>query len=107
MRDPWDHPDARAWLDDIRERLVPAMADTQLVATVYTGGEPDVKLAVETGIAVLLDKPIVLVVQSGVKVPDKLVRVADRIVEGDVADPAQIARGIQQALESLDTEGAA
>ena len=57
----------------------------------------------------LLDKPIIAMVESGIKVPDKLVRVADEIVEGGALDDPvfqkritdAIAR-VQASLESAD-----
>lgn len=79
-RDPWDDPQARAWAHDVESTMVPAMRDSACVAPMWTG-KVDVKIAVEMGAAVLLDKPIILVVKSGVHVPAKLVAVADRIVE--------------------------
>jgi hypothetical protein len=47
----------------------------------------DVKFAVELGFMVMLDKPIIAVVSPGSKVPLKLAKVADEIVEGDIGDP--------------------
>lgn len=34
---------------------------------------------------IMLDTPLILVVQPGMQLPDKLVRIADHIVEGDIA----------------------
>lgn len=104
MRDPFDDARARAWADDVSARLVPRMKASEAVATVFTG-RVDVKLAVETGVAVLLDKPLILVVPPGVKIPDKLVRIADRIVEWAPDDTQATADRVAAAMAQLIAEG--
>ncbi|TWT91418.1 hypothetical protein [Neorhodopirellula pilleata] len=61
----------------------------------------DVKFAVETGIAVLLDKPIIAVVRPGTKIPEKLARVVDRFVEYNENNLDQTTEGIANALKEL------
>lgn len=102
--DPFEDARARAWADDVAARVVPRMKASAAVATVFTGGM-DIKLAVETGIAVLLDKPLILVVAPGVKIPDKLVRIADRIVEWDADDTQATADRVAAAMAELVAEG--
>ena len=79
-RDPWADPAMRAWARDVEARVVQAMRDSACVAPIWSG-DVDANLAGEIGAAVLLDKPVVLVVMAGVRIPEKLVQVADRIVE--------------------------
>jgi hypothetical protein len=65
-------------------------------------GEPDVKFSVELGMSIMLDKPILAVVQPGAKVPDHLARVADLIVECDMNNPAdqeKLAEAIKKFVE--------
>jgi hypothetical protein len=95
--DPFSTPDGQAWARAVHDDLVPKLTDSALSVTIYSG-RVDVKLAVELGAAILLDKPIVLVVQSGVKVPDRLVRAADKILEADLDDPAATSAKIQAAI---------
>lgn len=70
----------QAWLEHAATDMMPKMDAAAFTLTVYTGGF-DATLAVETGAAVLLDKPIILLVAPGTKVPRKLSKIADRIVE--------------------------
>lgn len=86
MPDPWDDPRAQELIRDVEANMVPKLRESQLVATIYSG-DVDVKLAVETGAAVLLDKPIVGVVAPGVRIPEKLARVVDRFLEADLSEP--------------------
>jgi nucleoside 2-deoxyribosyltransferase len=80
--DDWlDDPDARAWARRVRKELVPMIRDSTVTISLVPTGDADVKFAVELGMAIMLGKPIILVVAPGTQVPDKLVLVADEIVE--------------------------
>ena len=83
-KDPWDDPQARQWLRRTREELVPMIEGSSISIAIVPDGAPDVKIAVELGLMVLLDKPIILAVSPGRKIPSKLVLVADEIVELDL-----------------------
>jgi hypothetical protein len=76
--------------------LLPMIADSDSVGAVYSG-EPDAQMAVEMGFAILMDKPIIVMVKSGMKAPNKLILVADAIVEADITTPA----GMEQAQRDL------
>lgn len=67
----------------IRRELVPKIAGSAVVVSIATE-DVDVKFATELGLSIMLDKPIVAVVRPGAAIPDKLRRVADRIVEIDL-----------------------
>jgi hypothetical protein len=88
MADYADDPAFRAWQKRVREDLVPKLRDSAVVMSLVPTGPTDIKFAVELGLSIMMDKPILAVVAPGTKVPDKLVRVADRIIEGDIATEA-------------------
>lgn len=100
MADPWNDPATRAWAREFEQRVVPAMRQSAAVAPVWTGSV-DAKLAAEVGASVLLDKPLIVVVQSG----------ADRILEADVTTDAgrqSLARRLSSTIGELvgrDTDG--
>lgn len=98
--DPFETPEGKTWARHVRRELVPKLEASAVSLTIYTG-KMDVKLAVELGAAVLLDKPIILMVEPGTKVPDRLVRVADKIIEADLHDPAKASAKIQAALATF------
>jgi hypothetical protein len=60
----------------------------------------DVKFCVELGAAILLDKPLIMVVGPGQQLPEHLVRVADEIVETDLAH-AGASEAIRAAISRL------
>lgn len=81
----WDR-----FVSHVREELVPKIFSSSIYLSI-TPESPekvDVKFAVELGLAVMLDKPIIAMVRPGAVVSDNLRRVARRIVEVDVGTEA-------------------
>lgn len=99
--DPFNDPEWLAYAEDVKARLVPMVKDSALTMALYSGGDPDPKQAIEFGYMVLLDKPIILTVTPGAKVPDKVARVADEIVEADFDDAEGTAVRIREASERV------
>jgi hypothetical protein len=99
-RDWSDYPDAKAWIADVLEHMVPKMQDSAMVMSLVTSSKPDVKFAVEIGMAILLDKPIIAVVTPGSTVPPKLALIADEIVEVDLSS-ADAGAKMQAAMARL------
>ena len=77
-------PEWKAWKAHVHADLIPKLENSGAVVSLVPEGEPDVKFAVELGLSIMLDKPIVAVVRPGTRVPSKLTLVADHIIEGDV-----------------------
>lgn len=62
----------------------------------------DEKLAREVGLAIHLDKPIILLVREGTPLPTKLLAVADRVVTVKAgAMDAEAQRSLQEAASSI------
>lgn len=94
MSGDWiDDPDAKAWARRVRKDLVPKIQSSAATISIVPRGDTDIKFAVELGLSIMLGKPLILVVFPGAKVPDKLVQIADEIVEmADLASPDERAR---------------
>lgn len=92
MAEWFDDPAARAWLRRAKRDLVPKMRESQIVLSLYNG-EPDAKLAVETGFAVLLDKPIIGLVTPGCTPSAKFVAICDELIEADMDHDINTAEG--------------
>lgn len=97
--------DERAGWDDfvehVRRDTLQKMSDSAFVASfVPRGDEVDVKFAVELGLSIMLDKPVLAIVLPGAKVPERLRRAADEIVEADV-DLEEGRRAIMEAMERM------
>ncbi len=61
--------------------MVRQIASSAYVVHIVPDSEPDVKLAVELGLSILLDKPLVLLAWPGRPVPRRLRRCADHVIE--------------------------
>jgi len=101
--DPWRDPDVLRWMRRTRDKL-PEMIDASkaVISIVPADGRTDVKFAVELGFSIMMDKPIVAVIRPGSHVPEKLVRVADEIIECDMeteADREKLAASIADFMQ--------
>jgi nucleoside 2-deoxyribosyltransferase len=100
-----DDPDFKTFAQQIRENMLPAMKGSAYVISIAppSDADVDVKLAVEIGYAILLDKPLIVFKIPGRVIGEKLMRIADHVVEGDLetdegqaAAMAQITRIMRQ-----------
>lgn len=82
----------------VMDEMVPAMHGSAYVITIAPkGGEADVKLAVEIGFAILMDKPLIVFVPKGRAVGERLARIADHVLEADMTTEA----GQKEAMNKL------
>lgn len=88
MSDPFNTPEWRRYAKRVQADLVPKIYTSAVTISLVPTGETDVKFAVELGLSIMMNKPIIAVVTPGSYVPDKLRQVADFIIEGDPEDPA-------------------
>jgi hypothetical protein len=99
-------PQFRRWAARVRNEVVPMIRGSTITASLFpSSGEPDIKYAVELGLSILMDKPIVLIVAPANEhlVNDHLRRVCDEIIVADLTDPresAEIADRIQRISDS-------
>ena len=82
-----------------REEMFPKMKGSAISITL-AHDDPDPKLCMELGAAILFDKPIICVVLPGRKVANNLRRVASAIVEGSMDDPKTKQR-LQDAISNV------
>jgi nucleoside 2-deoxyribosyltransferase len=69
------------WEDHARRELGPKMASSAFVITIDPGAEIDPKIALETGYAVLLGKPIIVVCAPGTTSNAGLARIATHRID--------------------------
>lgn len=92
MSDIYDDPDFRAYRKRVQEELVPKLEESAMTISILPEGETDVKFAIELGLSIMMNKPIIAVVRPGVPVPAKLAAVVDEWVQGgDLNDEAGMA----------------
>lgn len=98
--DPFDHPDWKRYARRFREKVLPDIASSVHVM-VLSPEEPDVKVMLEIGAAILLDKPLILLVPPGRTVLPRLQRVADKVIKIDISTEEGQAATKQRLLEYL------
>ena len=94
-REQWD-----AIVDHTRAELIPKLAGSALVMSMVPKGPTDVKFALELGMSVMLDKPIVALIAPGGGCPPKLCQVADLVIEAD-PDTSEGQQAIAAALKTF------
>lgn len=97
-------PEWKAYVTHVRTTLVPMIEESALsISIVPTDpANVDVKFAIELGLCIMLDKPIILAVRDADAVlPAALIRVADEIVRGDPSDPA-VREEMMAAIQRVD-----
>jgi hypothetical protein len=101
MTDPWEEPEVKAWMRRVKKELVPKIGSSRIVISIAPHkGKTDVKYAVELGMSIMLDKPIIVVAATNDDVPPKLRAVADKIIIGTIGEPG-FADRIQAAMEEM------
>lgn len=96
-------PEFERYAEHVRKELLPKLKDSNafISITPMNAKEVDVKFAMEIGLAIMLDKPIVAIIRPGTKIPEKFSRVVDRFVEvEDISDPDSKKR-LMQAVEEI------
>lgn len=88
MSDPTEDPEWKEFADRAIKELVPMVDDSAYCVSIVPRkpeNRSDIKFCLELGLMLMLDKPIIMVIAPGSKVPDK-VQVADAIVELNMDD---------------------
>lgn len=84
MSNPFDSEEWREFVAAVRTDAVEKIAGSAAMISIVPEGEYDVKFAVELGLGIMMDKPLIILVQPGAKIPEKLRLVADEVVEADI-----------------------
>lgn len=83
-----DDPEVQAFLERAKAELEPMITNSAVCMSVWSGGEIDPQMAIETGYIILMGKPLIVLKQARENVPAGLARAADAIVEYDnLANP--------------------
>lgn len=96
-KDMLDEPPAKAFLEEFRVQVLPHIKASTLTLAIVNR-DPDPKMCLEIGAAVLLDKPILVVALDAAKISQTLRKVATSIVVlNNFHDEANKAR-LQEAI---------
>ena len=88
MSDPWEDPEILAWKRHVEDEVTPMIeGSTVCISLCPPRDKVDIKFAVELGMMIMLDKPILVVAQTNDDIPAKMRLIADKIVIGQVGEP--------------------
>jgi hypothetical protein len=99
----WDFshdPEFKAYVARARSELVPMIEQSSVGISLVTKSEVDIKFAIELGLMIMLDKPIIAVVLEGAAVPPKLAKVVDAILYDGPDLQRQMAETVQRLAEA-------
>lgn len=105
-RDLFDRPEFRDYAERFLREVAPMIRQSAYMMTIApTGGTADVKIAAELGYSILLDKPLIVFVPAGRRatVAQKLLRIADHVIEGDMSTEAG-REELQRKLKEVMTQ---
>ena len=103
-KDAFESDDFKRWADDMRARLIPKMRESASVLMIAPKmeGKFEIEFALQIGASILLEKPLILLVDRTRTIPPKLRAIADRIIETDLdkvsMDSADLQNQIRQAV---------
>lgn len=93
-----------SWLGRAQRELVPMMRDSACCVSFSPDtAELDVQYAMELGLMILMDKPVIVIAAPGEAVPEKLRLIADKILY--VNDPRSPGAKKQLELAMLEVAG--
>jgi hypothetical protein len=97
----WDDPEVKQFLDQFEENALPKIRGSAVVLSLHSS-DPDPKMCLEVGAAILFDKPLLVCVRPGAVVPQNLRRAGAHIVEIEEGQLTDLTKErIQAALESI------
>jgi len=101
-------PTYRSWRERIQTHILPALESSGANCMLVSDrGDPDIDYAVELGLTILLDKPLIVVSAPGAHIPQRLRRAADRVIEIDLMQPGareELGRAVNDVLDGIDVE---
>jgi hypothetical protein len=98
--DLWDAPEARDWSESVLKEMAPKLEQSAFSISMYDGHH-DVKLWVELGASIYMNKPILLTVFEGAEIPPKLALIADEIVRLKSLDDPESKERFEAALARM------
>jgi hypothetical protein len=87
------------YFEHARREMFPKMKASAI--SLVLAGEPDPKLCLEIGAAIMFDKPILVIVPKGRTIPLSLRTIAHKIVEDIDLQSSDSERKVQTAIEEL------
>lgn len=94
----------KEWIKGAAERNLPEMKKSHVFASILTDDcLKDPMVALQLGLVILLDKPIVIITDKKTKLPANLVKIAKLIERIDITNPDDLKRASRSVGEYAKT----
>jgi hypothetical protein len=97
--------DLKPWREAAKRNLKGIGESGTFVSLLSAGALEDPLCMMQLGLAIMLDKPILVVGLDDVKIPGNLRKVAQRVTEIKDRDPARIGAAVKRFVEEFDPDG--
>lgn len=95
--------EAKDWLEETANNSRRPISESSAFISLYTNNVgADAKCALELGLAILMDKPIIVIATKGIKVPKSLLKLADAIEYIDKDRPMDIGAAVKKIVKELN-----
>lgn len=91
----------RKFIAEVTGGLFPKVASSGFGVTFIEPTEVNAMFAVQLGVLIMHDKPILALVAPGVKIPEKVARVVDEFVEMESLDDPTAQERVQAAITRM------
>ena len=101
-----EDPEWNAYVTHVRTTLIPMLESTSMTISLapHDPKGTDIKFAIELGLSIMLDKPIIVVIRDGDVLPPMLEQIAHAVVRGDLDSPTTQAE-LMTAIKSIPEVG--
>jgi hypothetical protein len=101
MKDDWENdPSWQRFRGHVMAEMLPKLLDSSLMVSLCPTDVGDAKYWVELGASIMHDKPIIVVAAPGRKIPERLLRVADKVIRADLSSEEGM-RDLSEAIALL------
>lgn len=98
----WD--EAKKWAEDAFEGSREGIGASGIFLLGFSGKKEDALQCLQLGMAIMMNKPIVVMADGDIPIPKTLERVAVRVTRADFANPQKMAEEIQRVTKELEDE---
>lgn len=95
-------PEWNAYVTHVRASLIPMLENSAMTISLAPDDPKgtDIKFAIELGLSIMLDKPIIVVLTEAGELPPMLAKIAHAVVRGDLDNPVTHAE-LMTAIKSV------
>lgn len=94
-----------SWLTENTSEILPKMRASRVCLAVLLPDHIDPFLALQVGMALLLDKPLIIIGVDNAWLPERVRQLADVVIEGSMKDPATAERAREALRLILKKQG--